>query len=122
MKLTKFGLPLIAAGAMFATGCEIDQTQEARLPDVDIEADGGELPEYDIVKTEDGRLPDVDVDVRGGQLPKFDVDGPSVSVGEKKVDVTVPDVDVDVKGEEKTFTVPTIDVDLPEDEDDSPNY
>lgn len=119
MKFAKAGLPLIAVGALFATGCEVDQTQEARLPDVEMRADAGKLPNYDIVKKEDGRLPDVDVDVKGGQLPKYDIDGPSVSVGEKEVDVTVPDVDVSVKGEKKSFTVPTIDVDLPDDEDDS---
>lgn len=122
MNFSKLGLPLIAMGALFASGCDIDQIQEARLPDVDIEGDAGALPDYDIVKREDGRMPDVDVDVHGGQMPKFDVDGPSVSVGEKRVSVTVPDIDVDIEGKTEVFTVPTVDVDLPDDDDESSRY
>lgn len=117
MKLSKLSISLIAASTMFAAGCDIDQTREGDLPDVDVRADAGNLPEYEVVQTEKGRMPDVDVDVEGGQLPKYDIDGPNVTIGEKRVDVEVPDIDVDVDTERRTFTVPTVDVDLPEDDD-----
>ncbi|NND61067.1 MAG: hypothetical protein HKN49_12450, partial [Gammaproteobacteria bacterium] len=118
MKFSKLTFSLIAAsGLMFAAGCDIDQTQEGDLPDVDLRADAGELPEYELVKTEEGRMPDVDVDVEGGQLPHYDIDGPEVTMGEKEVTVDVPDVDVDVDTERESFTVPTIDVDLPDDDE-----
>lgn len=121
MNFLKLSIPFVAASTIFVAGCEVEQTREGELPDVDVRADAGKLPKYDIVKEQDGRMPDVDVDVHGGQLPKYDIDGPSVSVGKKKIDVNVPDVDfdVDVRAEEKSFSVPTIDVDLPEDEDNS---
>lgn len=116
--MNKLLIPALAATSLFAAGCDIDQTQEGELPDVDMRADAGKLPEYEIRKTEEGRLPDVDVDVKGGKLPKYDIDGPEVTVGKKRVGVDVPDVDVDVKTERKTFTVPTVDVDLPDDDND----
>lgn len=46
----------------------------------------------DVEKTEEGKLPDVDVE--GGNMPKYDVDAPEVDVGTKEKTVTVPDVDV----------------------------
>lgn len=116
MNFNKFIIPAVAACTLLAAGCDIDKTQDGELPDVDMRADTGKLPEYEIRKTEDGRLPDVDVDVKGGKLPKYDIDGPEVTVGKKRVDVDVPDVDVDVHTEKKSFEVPTIDVDLPEDD------
>ena len=56
----------------------------------------------EVEQTQEGEMPEVDVNVEGGQLPKFDVDGPDVDVdGEvemKPLKVPVPKVDVDVKG------------------------
>ncbi len=121
MKLSKLTVPAIALSALFAAGCDIDQTQQAELPDVDVNAEAGQLPEYEVTQTQEGRLPDVDVDVKGGQLPKYDIEGPTVTMGEKKVGVDIPDVDVDVDTERHTFTVPTVDVDLPEDDDETVN-
>ncbi|WP_226895400.1 hypothetical protein [Luteolibacter marinus] len=53
----------------------------------------------DVDKVEDGELPEVKVE---GELkaPKFDVEGPEVTVGKKKVEVEVPTVDVDIPDEE----------------------
>lgn len=77
------------------SGCDVEQTQEARAPDVDIE---------------------------GGQAPKYDVDAPEVTVRSEQREITVPDVDVnterrtitvptfDVKKEKKTVTVPDVDI------------
>lgn len=48
----------------------------------------------DIDQTQETRLPDVDVSVEGGQLPKFDADVGDIEVGTKEVTVEVPTVDV----------------------------
>jgi hypothetical protein len=49
----------------------------------------------EVKQTEEGRMPDVDVTVKDdGNLPKYDVDAPDVNVGTKVTTVTVPDVDV----------------------------
>ena len=112
-------LGILAAAGLIA-GCNIEQTEEARLPDVDVSLeDRGQLPRYDVdvEQTQEGRLPDVDVDVRGGQLPEFDVDAPDIDVGTREAEVDVPDIDVDVDTERETVTVPDVDVQVPEDED-----
>lgn len=54
------------------------------------------LAACDVDQTQDLKVPDVDVDVKGGQLPKFDVDAPDVDVKmeEKTIKVPVPDIDI----------------------------
>lgn len=93
---------LVPMGATFlllaAAGCEVEQTGEGDLPDVDVSGDAGALPEYEVEKTEEGRMPDVDVDVEGGNLPEYDVDGPDVDIEEETIEV--PTIDVDPAGEE----------------------
>lgn len=86
LKKMMFGL-LVPAFAFCVLGCEVEQTRE-------------------------GRLPDVDVDVDGGEMPEFDVETADVEVGKKKVDIKVPDVDVDM--EEKEITVPDVDITMPD--------
>ena len=82
--------PALVAPALalltFATGCQIEREQA-------------------------GEMPDVDVDVDPGQLPEYDVEGPDVEVGTEEKTITVPDVDVDT--EQKEVTVLDIDVELP---------
>lgn len=81
MRLT---LALVAAAAsMMATACSVEQTKEAEAPDVDVNASGG-------------------------QLPEFDVDAKEVVVGTSEENVSVPDVDVKTK--ETTVEVPTVEV------------
>lgn len=46
----------------------------------------------DVRQTQEGELPDVDVE--GGQMPEFEVEGPDVDIGEDTV--IVPTIDVDV--------------------------
>ena len=72
-----------------ATGCRVEQEQA-------------------------GELPDVDVDVEPGQLPEYEVEGPDVEIGTEEKTITVPDVDVDT--EQKEITVPDVDVELPSDD------
>lgn len=57
--------------ALALVGCDVDQTQE-------------------------GKMPDVDMDVTEGQLPEYDVDTPDVDVEMEKEVIEVPDVDVDM--------------------------
>ena len=51
------------------------------------------LSACDVQKTQEGKLPDVDVDVKGGQVPKYDVDVGDVDVGTEKKEITVPTID-----------------------------
>lgn len=73
----KLALPFLLSAALLtvsATGCRVKQTQEGEMPDVDVEAKGGQVPKYDVDAA--------DVDVKAGT---------------EKREVTVPTVDVDVK-------------------------
>ena len=77
-------------------GCDVDKTQEAEAPDVDVTAEGGQLPEYDVETA--------DVDVETSQE-------------------TVPVPDVDVQTREETVPVPDVDVKMPDEpaeDDDAP--
>jgi len=81
----------IAASALALSGCEVEQTEEGEMPEVDVE---------------------------GGEMPEYDVDAPDVDVRMEEENVEVPEVDVDT--EEKTMNVPKIDVD-PQEEDEDPD-
>ena len=65
---------LVGAGCLALVACDVDQTKE-------------------------GEMPDVDVNASGGQLPEFNVEGPSVNVGTENKTVEVPTVDVDIPDE-----------------------
>ena len=95
---------------------DVDQTEEARLPsiDMDVDADAGALPDIDIEVKEEGRLPDVDVDadVEGGNLPEFDVDVGEVKAGTTTETIMVPKVVM----EEEEVQVPVIGVVPPEED------
>lgn len=65
---------MLAAGCITLAACDVDQTKE-------------------------GEMPDVDVNASGGQLPEFNVEGPEVNVGTENKTVQVPTVDVDVPAE-----------------------
>jgi len=49
----------------------------------------------DVDQTKEGELPEVEVNASGGQLPEFDVDAPTVNVGTENKVIEVPTVDVD---------------------------
>ncbi len=57
--------------------CDVDQTREAEAPEVDIDANAGQLPTYDV------------------DAPEVDVDTENVVVQVPDVDVSVPDADDD---------------------------
>lgn len=64
-----------------------------------------------VEQEEAGSLPDVDVEVEPGNLPEYDIQGPDVDIGVTERTVTVPKVVV--VQEEETVEVPYIDVSLP---------
>lgn len=73
------------------------------------------LAACDVEQTEEGEMPDVDVSVDEGNLPEYDVDAPEVKVGTTETEVEVPDVDVST--ETTTVDVPVIGIE-PGDVDD----
>lgn len=66
----------------------------------------------DIEQTREARLPDVDVNVTGGQTPDYDVRTGDVDIGTKQTTVQVPDVKITT--EEREITVPSIEITPPE--------
>ena len=58
----------------------------------------------DVDQTKEGDIPEVDVNASGGQLPEFNVEGPDVNVGTENKTVEVPTVDVDVPDENENET------------------
>ena len=54
----------------------------------------------DVDQTKEGEMPDVDVNASGGQLPEFDVDAPEVTVGTENKTVEVPTIDVDAPADD----------------------
>lgn len=85
----KIVVPVIGALALtLSAGCTVEQTEEGRLPDVDVE--GGNLPKYDV------DTPDVDVSMK-----KKTIEVPDVDVKTKKTEVTVPDFDVTMPNEQE---------------------
>lgn len=63
----------------------------------------------DVDQTQEAKLPDVNVEVKGGQVPKFDVETGKVEITKEKATVPVPEVKI----EEKEVTVPGIKVTPP---------
>jgi len=55
----------------------------------------------DVDQTKEGKLPEVEVNASGGQLPEFDVDAPTVNVRTEKKTIEVPTVDVDGPKDDK---------------------
>jgi hypothetical protein len=66
-------IPALAGLSFLAlAGCDVDQTKEAKAPDVDVNVSGGQLPEYNV------QGPDVDVGTvnKTVQVPTVDVKPP----------------------------------------------
>lgn len=56
----------------------------------------------DVTKEEAGEAPDIDVQVDGGELPEYNVEGPEVDVGTEEKEITVPDIDIELPSEDET--------------------
>lgn len=52
-----------------------------------------------VEQTEEGEMPDVDVE--GGELPEYDVDAAEVEVGTETKEIKVPDVDIEPPAEDE---------------------
>lgn len=76
------------------------------------------LAACDVQQTEEGEMPDVDMSVEEGNMPEFEVDGPEITTGTTTTEVEVPEVNVTT--DTKTVEVPTIGVE-PGDVDDDGN-
>ena len=50
----------------------------------------------DVDQTKEGKMPDVDVNVTEGQLPEYDIDTPDVDIKMEEKTIEVPDIDVDM--------------------------
>lgn len=87
---------------LLASGCEVKQTEEARLPDVDVTVKEGNAPKFDVETA--------DVDVKSETKS---VEVPDVDVGTEKKTVEVEVPDVDVKTEKTNIKVPDVDVTMP---------
>lgn len=77
-KITKTAVLTLALTSAFAlAACNVDQTEEGELPDVDVSAEGGNLPEYDVetadveigTETQEVEVPTVDVDMPEDDTP-----------------------------------------------------
>ena len=83
-------LTILCIGLLGFVGCDVDQTRE-------------------------GEMPEVNVDVEEGQMPAYDVDWADVDISTTTKTVKVPKVIVTM--EEEEVEVPVIDVDMPNDDE-----
>ncbi|MGJ8560339.1 MAG: hypothetical protein ACSHX3_08895 [Litorimonas sp.] len=114
LKVTTIVIGAVAIAAVLVAGLylvDLDQTKEARLPNVDVQVTDGQLPEFDV------DVADVSIGSRD-----VEVDMPTVGVETKTIEVEVP-VGVDAGTTKETIKMPTIDVDRPDEDDpaDQPN-
>ncbi len=54
----------------------------------------------DVDMTEEATLPDVDISVEGGNAPEFDVETGDVEMGTEEVTVDVPTIDIEPPAED----------------------
>ncbi len=55
----------------------------------------------DVEQTQEARMPDVDISVESGQLPEFDTEVGDIDVGTEEITITVPTIDVESPEEER---------------------
>lgn len=66
-------IPVALLLTVSVTSCRVEQTNEGELPDVDVDAEAGELPAYDV----DGPEVDVSTEEKTIEVPTVDVEPPS---------------------------------------------
>ena len=100
-------LAVIALGAAGLYLVDVDQTKEARFPDVDVTMTEGQMPAYD-VDVADVSVDSETVDV---SIPALDVETET-----KTIEVDVP-VDADAYMTDETVSVPTLNIERPDTDD-----
>ncbi len=75
MKLTT-SLFLAPALAFGLAGCDVQQTEEGELPEVDVK--GGNMPKYDV------EAGDIDIEKKTVTVPTLDYDSPAQDAAEEK--------------------------------------
>lgn len=60
----------IASLSLGLAACDVEQTEEAELPEVEVDAEGGNLPEYDV----DTADVDVEMEEETIEVPTLEVD------------------------------------------------
>lgn len=96
----KFYQIAIASTFLAFASCDIDKTEEGEAPDIDIEAEAGELPEYDV----DWANVEVDTRTKTVTVPKLVIVQEEEEVEVPYVDVSMPDGD-NGEMEERTVMV-----------------
>ncbi|WP_430411732.1 hypothetical protein [Kordia sp.] len=86
--MKKIILSVATLSLLFVTSCDVKQTQETKLPDVDVAVEEGQLPSFDVEWA----------DINVGTRTKT-VEVPKVVVVMEEVEVEVPYVDVDMPDE-----------------------
>ena len=66
----------------------------------------------DVDQTQEASLPNVDVTVEGGSLPEFEATVGTIDLVAEETTVSIPDIDVSM--EETTISVPTLEITPPE--------
>lgn len=106
-KVVAIALGAVAIAAIGAAGLylvDVDQTQEARLPSVDVQMTEGQMPEFD-AEVADVNLSMEEVEV---EVPVMDV-----KTETKTIEIDVP-VDVTTGTDTETVTVPNVNIERPE--------
>ncbi|MDQ3204929.1 MAG: hypothetical protein M3Q40_00115 [Pseudomonadota bacterium] len=82
-------LAFALSSAFALAACDVDQTQEGELPEVDVNAQGGQMPAYDV------ETADVDVGTRTEtiEVPTMDVQMPDENRAEeaREADMVEPE-------------------------------
>jgi hypothetical protein len=84
-------IPLLAL-AMFTTSCDVNKKESAELPEVDIDVEEGNLPEYDV------KWADIDV-----TTTTETVEVPKVVIVMEEEQVEVPVINVDMPNEDEKY-------------------
>ncbi|CAM3469242.1 hypothetical protein [Aequorivita lipolytica] len=88
--MKSFIVPILALALITATSCNIDKKGKTELPEVDVDVESGNLPEFDV----DWADVDVSTATRTVEVPK-------VIVVMEEEEVEVPTIDIDMPNEDK---------------------
>lgn len=100
-KLIVAGVAVVAVLVAASYLIDVDQTKETVLPQVDVDVEAGQLPEFDV------DIADIEISTK-----EVVVEVPAVDVQTKTVELEVP-VDADLDTDEVTVNVPTISIEPP---------